>query len=143
MLEKDIEAAVGREVALLSRELNLPIYYLKLTIVANRGWPDRLLLWPNRGIMFIEFKRPGEKPRKLQEFVHAAIRKLGFIVEVHEDVNRAMAAIKAQVGATSGTGAGGGANPQGEGGTAVPTPWEGQNECGVEVISNTEEERTS
>ena len=115
-LEKDIEVAVGREVLQLSKELNMPIHYLKLTIAGNRGWPDRLLLWPNRGVMFIEFKRPGQKPRKLQEFVHAAIRRLGFVVEVHDNVSRAVAAIEAQVVAQTGAGARNEADPKGGGG---------------------------
>ena len=137
LLEKAIEDTVGREVLQLSKELNMPIHYLKLTIAGNRGWPDRLLLWPNRGVMFIEFKRPGQKPRKLQEFVHAAIRRLGFVVEVHDNVGRAMAAIEAQVVAQTRTGAWDGADPKGEGGAAVPPSWKGQDQRGAEKLPST------
>lgn len=136
-LEKDIEVAVGREVLQLSKELNMPIHYLKLAIMGNRGWPDRLLLWPRKGIMFIEFKRPGEKPRKLQEFVHAALRKLGFVVEVHDNVGRAMAAIEAQVVAQTRTSAWDGADPKGGGGAAVLASWKGQDLGSVEKLPST------
>jgi hypothetical protein len=30
------------------------------------GWPDRMYIFPKGAVVFIEFKRPGKKPRKLQ-----------------------------------------------------------------------------
>ena len=136
-LEKAIEDTVGREVALLSREMDMPIYYLKLNVMGMRGWPDRLLLWPNRGIMFIEFKRPGERPRKLQQYVHEKILNLGFIVETHDNVSRAMAAIKAQVGTAPRAGAGDEADPKGGGGETVLASWKGQDLSSVEKLPST------
>lgn len=38
---------------------------LKIRDVVN-GFPDRLFISPNGHTVFIEFKKPGEKPRKLQ-----------------------------------------------------------------------------
>lgn len=32
------------------------------------GWPDRLFISPRGATIFIEFKRPGERPDKLQEY---------------------------------------------------------------------------
>jgi len=50
---------------------------LKLNVLGRKGWPDRLFVY--RGsLIFIEFKRQGETPRKLQEYVHEKIRAHGF-----------------------------------------------------------------
>jgi len=46
------------------------------------GVPDRLVLMAGGRIVFVELKRPGEKPRPLQQRQIEKIRKLGFRVEV-------------------------------------------------------------
>lgn len=46
------------------------------------GMPDRLLLRPWRKDVFVEFKRPGEKPTKIQAYWHDTLRKMGKQVEV-------------------------------------------------------------
>lgn len=46
------------------------------------GVPDRLVLLPNGKLIFIELKAPGQKARKLQEYRHKKLRKLGFRVEI-------------------------------------------------------------
>lgn len=54
---------------------------LKLNVVGRRGWPDRLFI--HKGIVFfIEFKRQGEQPSKLQEAIHARIKQHGVRVYV-------------------------------------------------------------
>ncbi len=50
----------------------------------GRGWPDRMIL-SGKDIFFIEFKRKGEKPRRLQEIVHQEIRSRGHRVYVVDD----------------------------------------------------------
>jgi|SRR5580765_470291 hypothetical protein len=54
---------------------------LKLNVVGRRGWPDRLFVYKGRAF-FIEFKKVGEKPTKLQEAIHARIRGHGIRVYV-------------------------------------------------------------
>ncbi|MEG0835298.1 MAG: hypothetical protein RR413_07605 [Christensenellaceae bacterium] len=47
------------------------------------GWdgaPDRIVLLPGSRIVFVELKRPGEKPRKLQTKRAEELRALGFKV---------------------------------------------------------------
>lgn len=47
------------------------------------GWdgaPDRIVLLPGAKIVFVELKRPGEKPRKLQTKRAEELRALGFKV---------------------------------------------------------------
>lgn len=44
------------------------------------GMPDRLVLFPDGMIAFVELKAPGKKPRPLQEDRHRLLRSLGFRV---------------------------------------------------------------
>ena len=46
------------------------------------GLPDRLCLFPGQKAIFVELKTTGEKPRKIQVFIHNRLRTLGFRVEV-------------------------------------------------------------
>ena len=46
------------------------------------GVPDRILLLPGGWVFFVELKKEGEKPRKLQEVQMRKIRELGFRVRV-------------------------------------------------------------
>lgn len=54
----------------------------KCVIPGERDYPDRQGYFPNGHVFFIEFKRPGEKPRRGQLFIHNLLRKLGFAVHV-------------------------------------------------------------
>lgn len=55
-------------------------YAIKLR--KRNGWPDRLIVGPGPTIYFIEFKKPGELPRELQDFIHGLLRKIGLKVYV-------------------------------------------------------------
>jgi len=57
-------------------------FVIKLKAIGMRGWPDRLIIGPGPTLYFIEFKRPGEKPRKLQDWLHDKLRRWGFNVWV-------------------------------------------------------------
>ena len=50
------------------------------------GLPDRLCLFPGQKAIFVELKSTGEKPRKIQVFVHNKLRALGFDVEVVDTI---------------------------------------------------------
>lgn len=50
------------------------------------GLPDRLCLFPGQKAIFVELKTTGEKPRKIQVFIHNRLRALGFRVEVIDSV---------------------------------------------------------
>ena len=56
----------------------------KLVNLRERGWPDRWFLRPGPFIIIIEFKRPGQKLRPLQEYKCRFLRGLGF--DVYEGV---------------------------------------------------------
>lgn len=56
-------------------------YVVKLILTNKNGIPDLLVLKDGRAF-FVEVKRPGEKPRPLQEYRMNELRGLGFICEV-------------------------------------------------------------
>jgi hypothetical protein len=75
VLESVIEAYLCRRVKQTGGEVR------KLGWINRRGAPDRLALWPHAHAFF-ETKRPGEKPRKLQDKEIATLRAAGLTVEV-------------------------------------------------------------
>ena len=54
----------------------------KLTSPGMHGMPDRLVLLPNGKIAFVEVKRHGKLPTKLQQVQHGKLKTLGFKVYV-------------------------------------------------------------
>jgi len=76
----------------------LGIMGIKLKAVGQTGWPDRWFPCPGGRSFLIEFKRPGEEPEPRQLYIHNQLRKLGFHVEVHDDEDTAVAAIRRFVG---------------------------------------------
>lgn len=68
LLVKKIKANGGMCIKLISDYIN--------------GLPDRMCLLPGGRIVFVELKSTGQKPRKIQLYMHSVLRKLGFRVEV-------------------------------------------------------------
>ncbi|WP_315168698.1 VRR-NUC domain-containing protein [Metaclostridioides mangenotii] len=56
-------------------------------ISGENGVPDRLVLLPGGKAIFVELKRLGEKPRKLQLLNHKRLKSLGFDVRVIDSIN--------------------------------------------------------
>lgn len=54
---------------------------VKIGLCSLPGFPDLIALKDGR-VKFVEVKRPGERPRPLQEFRHKQLRDYGFEVEV-------------------------------------------------------------
>lgn len=50
------------------------------------GLPDRMVLMPHSKIAFVELKTTGQKPRRIQVFMHKKLRALGFRVEVIDTI---------------------------------------------------------
>ena len=59
---------------------------LAIKLSSGGGLPDRLLLFNSGRCCFVEVKRPGERPRLLQEIRHEELRRLGFDVYVLDDI---------------------------------------------------------
>jgi hypothetical protein len=50
------------------------------------GLPDRMCLFPGHKIVFVELKTTGQKPKRIQTYMHNKLRTLGFRVEVIDTV---------------------------------------------------------
>ena len=50
--------------------------------LAHRAWPDRMFLGPSSQMLLVEFKRPGEKPRKNQAALFARFEAMGHPVSI-------------------------------------------------------------
>lgn len=59
----------------------------------NGGVPDRIAVLPGGRIGFVELKRPGEVPRKLQQFQLGELERLGCYTAVVDSVEQAEAVI--------------------------------------------------
>lgn len=71
-LSKFVEESGGMAVKLLSQFI--------------KGLPDRMFLLPGGVVVFVEFKSAGNKPTKIQSYIHAKIQALGFLVYVVDSV---------------------------------------------------------
>jgi hypothetical protein len=58
---------------------------IRLNVAGRKGWPDYGYGYMGR-MCFIEFKKPGEKPTPLQEYVHGQLRLAQFEVYVIDDI---------------------------------------------------------
>ena len=79
-MEVEREKCLERELALKVRKLGG--WSIKVLSTHVSGLPDRLCMLPGGKVFFAEIKTTGEKPRKIQLYVHKKIRSLGFRVEV-------------------------------------------------------------
>ena len=73
--EHEIEAYLQRRCA------ELDVLCLKFIVPSLNGYPDRLLVRDGT-VVFVELKRPGGKPRKLQAVRIAELASCGANVEV-------------------------------------------------------------
>jgi len=85
-----LESNLEQKVSDYAKQLG--VLTLKLNVLGQVGWPDRLYLFKGR-VLFIEFKRQGEQPRKVQVYVHNRIRSHGFTVDVVDNVQQGNASI--------------------------------------------------
>jgi hypothetical protein len=61
---------------------------IKLNGSGDRGKPDRLFLTgPPARIIFVEFKRPGEVAKKLQQWWGRLLTKMGFAHHVIDNID--------------------------------------------------------
>src|SRR5688572_27249648 len=79
-----LESKVEREACDLVYN-NLGIANSKLVTPGDTGYPDRIFWLPGGKPFLIEFKQPGKEARVKQAHIHKLLRKLGYLVEVHDD----------------------------------------------------------
>lgn len=86
MSQKKIESekVIERKLVELCKEKN----GMCIKLLSNHilGLPDRLCLFPKAQVVFVELKTTGQKPKKIQLFIHKQLRALGFRVEVIDTV---------------------------------------------------------
>ena len=85
VLEKDIERALVRRVKELGGLCE------KFTSPGRRSVPDRILTFPDNKIIFVELKRPKQKPTEAQERDHVRRRQFGCDVRVIDSMEDARA----------------------------------------------------
>ena len=85
ILEKEVEAALVRRVKAIGGLCE------KFTSPGRRSVPDRIITMPNNQIIFVEVKRPGEKPTAAQLKDHERRRALGCDVRVIDSMEDARA----------------------------------------------------
>lgn len=81
--ESDIERTFARWAT------SYRLLVVKLGSSWTRGLPDRMIIGPNARVLFLEFKRPGKKATKYQDYVHNLLRNYGFTVHVVDSVKEA------------------------------------------------------
>jgi hypothetical protein len=91
---RTLESKVERDVVKWAKRHNQELWLLKFTVPGMRGVPDRIGLFRGGRVIFIEFKRPGAKPRKLQEWVHRKLRELGFRVYTLDSSDEAIEVLR-------------------------------------------------
>lgn len=67
---------------------------LKFVSPGFPGVPDRIVIGENGKVVFVEFKAPGQRPRRLQPAVHSMLRKMGHRVEVVDTFGQVMNLVK-------------------------------------------------
>jgi hypothetical protein len=78
-----LEIEEEKAVILAAKEMG--IASLKFTPTGQRGWPDRIFFIPGGKPAFLEFKRPGEKLRKLQAYRMAQLRSWGYTAKWYDN----------------------------------------------------------
>lgn len=71
---------------------------MKFTSLGNDGVPDRIAILPGGQVWFIELKKDGEVPTKIQEWQIERLRKLGCNVAVIAGMKEARAWIWEVIG---------------------------------------------
>lgn len=95
VLEKDVEKKASDYAE------SIGYISLKVNIVAQRGWPDHLYINRHGHHVWIEYKKPGETPSKLQNHRLEQLRergveatwtdnlaKAGYILDANVDTTR-------------------------------------------------------
>lgn len=74
--EEDIEKYLVKRVAEAGGEIR------KVRYIGRRDCPDRIVMFPGSRLIWVELKKPGEKPRSGQLREHKRLREAGQRVEV-------------------------------------------------------------
>jgi len=88
MVEADLERYLSQEARRTGHLV------LKLRLMGETGWPDRLVVLPGRRVLWIELKTPSGKLSKRQVYVHDKLLNLGhrvLVLRSKEEIRNALA----------------------------------------------------
>lgn len=88
---KQLESTVQRRIAVRLRDAGYMV--VKIGLCSMPGFPDLMALKDGKAA-FVEVKRPGLKPRPLQEHRIAELKRMGFVVVVADTENEITALIE-------------------------------------------------
>lgn len=90
------EAPVLKTVKLTARRVGA--YFIRLAFAkgVTSGWPDALLLFRGGRVAFVETKRTDEAARKLQAYRIKKLKEFGFVAEVVDTTEGAVAFVENQ-----------------------------------------------
>lgn len=81
---------VGIEDFVVQKAEDAGFFVRKVSWFGRRNAPDRVFSREDRGTVWIEFKRPGEEPRKSQLLEHKRMRAAGMEVHACDNVRDAL-----------------------------------------------------
>ena len=81
----------GVEIPVVVKAERAGYFVRKVRWEGRRHAPDRLFARKDRGQVYIEFKKPGEKARRGQEIEHRKMRQAGIEFHVCDNISDALA----------------------------------------------------
>ena len=79
------------------RKLWPGLMHRKMNGMGFRSWPDQMFMIPGGKPFYIEFKSPGEVPTTQQAEMIERMKGDGYDVEIHDDKDQAVEAIRARM----------------------------------------------
>lgn len=79
------ESKIEKDCCKLAKKWGCLVF--KFTSPGNKGVPDRLFINPKGETFYVEFKRPGEKLRPIQEYQIGRLKEHGVRVYVCDNVD--------------------------------------------------------
>lgn len=81
-----VESKLEGEAVVYAQDFDCLHY--KLNGIGKRGKNDQLFVLPNGWVWFVEFKRKGEAPRRLQRLDHKNLRRRHQVVDVVDSLKK-------------------------------------------------------
>lgn len=79
----DLESRIEQKTTDYAKSLGM--LSLKLNVVGQVGWPDRIYVW-NGHTWYVEFKAAKQKPRPIQLYIHGELAKRQAVVRVVDNL---------------------------------------------------------
>lgn len=77
------------------------VFFIKFTPMGEKGWPDRIAIFPGGGHVWVELKRRGKEPRALQFHRIENLRKQGAVAVWYDNAEDCIEFFKYCLGASN------------------------------------------